>query len=331
MMPESQPVIERVREIAQELLAELRVVDEAQTSSSQTCDGLYAAVRDALDDSLSQLVRLNLWGPENQLPSSELWNAAGHFLERGWLQNRARTKPRGYAGDWEMIARIRDEMLCDDPLGRLFDMYFQDQAAPRAVRNRMQLMTQWIRESAREREGSFQVSLVGSALGVEIRDALHSMDIREREKVSAVLLDLDPAALEYAQSQLCELLPPEGLILASENLFRLPDRTQIANCLAGSNLLLCPGLFDYLDDKAAAKMLRAFWDQLAPGGRLAVFQFAPHNPTRGYMEWFGNWYLIYRDRQQLDALAAAAGIPADQIELGAEATGTDHFLIARRT
>ena len=330
-MPQSMPTIERVRQIAQELLALLRVIDEGLKSSPEMYDGSYSAIREALDDSLSQLARLNLWGTQNQLPSSELWNAAGHLLERGWLQNRARTKPRGYAGDWEMIARIRDETLCDDLLGRLFDRYFQDQAAPRAVRNRMQLMTEWTCESVRASEGSFQISFVGSALGVEILDALHSMDVRDRERVSAILLDLDPAALEYAQSQLRGLLPPERLILASENLFRLPDRLRTADRLADSNLLLCPGLFDYLDDEAAVKMLRAFWDRLAPGGRLVVFQFAPHNPTRGYMEWFGNWYLIYRDRKQLADLATAAGIPADQIELGAEATGSDLFLIAHRT
>ena len=324
-------MIERVRQIAQELLARLRGVDEKLRSSNQADESLYTTISDVFDNSLSQLARLNLWGTQNQLPSSELWNAAGHLLERGWLQNRARTKPRGYAGDWEMIGRIQDETLCDDPLGRLFDRYFQDQAAPRAVRNRMQLMTEWICDSVRECEGPFRVSFAGSALGVEIRDALHSMDVLDRERVSAILLDLDPAALDYAQSQLRWLLPPERLILASENLFRLPDRTRAANQLANSNLLLCPGLFDYLEDEAAVKMLRVFWERLAPDGRLAVFQFAPHNPTRGYMEWFGNWYLIYRNQRQLADLAAAAGIPDGQIELGAEATGTDLFLVARRT
>ena len=330
-MPESMPMIERVRQIAQELLARLRVVDDELKNSTHTGNGLYTAISGALDDSLSQLAGLNLWGTENQLPSSELWNTAGHLLERGWLQNRARTKPRGYAGDWEMIVRIRTGMLCRDSLGRLFDKYFQDQTAPRAVRNRMRLMTDWIRDGVQASEGPFKVSTVGSALGREIHDALLLLDRDDQKKVSAMLLDMDPGALHFARFHLDPWLPRERLVVASDNPFRLADRPRIAARLDGTHLLLCPGLFDYLDDEAAVRMLRAFWERLAPSGRIAVFQFAPHNPTRGYMEWFGNWYLIYRDRDQLADLAATAGIPESQIELGAEATGTDLFLIARRT
>jgi hypothetical protein len=260
------------------------------------------------------------------------------------MQNQARTKPRGYAGDYEMLSRMYEHRLCDDPLGKLFDRYFQEEAAPTAVRNRMAMMTEWIVELARSplgrhlatryasdsRSEESKVSIVGSAFGLEVRDALLELNEVERRRLSVTLLDLDWAAIEFAKQQHCGLIAPERLNAVSANLFRLPTRAPLAAHLNDTDLLLCPGIFDYLDDAAAAAMLRTFWEKLAPGGRMAVFQFAPHNPTRAYMEWLGNWYLIYRTREQLERLAIDAGWPPSQFELCSEPLGVDLLLVATR-
>ena len=118
----------------------------------------------------------------NRLPSSELWNVAGHLLARGWLLNQARSKPRGYAGDYEMLAAIYENRRCDDPFGRLLDRYFQEQAAPQAVRNRMRMMGEWIVEVVEQTTGvnRKRVAVVGSALGVEVRDALLTLPSADR-------------------------------------------------------------------------------------------------------------------------------------------------------
>ena len=125
-------IAERVRQVGLALKAELEPV-AAKVSADDSDERLYPQVAKTLDHCLADLAELNFWGVGNRVPSSELWNIAGPILERGWLQNRARTKPRGYAGDYEMLARIYEGTLCDDPLGRLFDRYFQEQAAPVAA------------------------------------------------------------------------------------------------------------------------------------------------------------------------------------------------------
>jgi SAM-dependent methyltransferase len=319
-----------VHQAAEELALRLRAV-ETELAGGMDDEGSYTRVKTALDDCVLRLDALGLHGPDNRLPSSELWNIAGDWLQRGWLQNQARTKPRGYAGDYEMLVRIYENRLCDDPLGRLFDRYFQEEAAPRAVRNRMAMMTEWISQAVATFDRPWKVSIVGSAFGFEVRDALRSVAAEAREHVRVALLDLDPIALDVARRALAPLLSADCLTTISGNLFRLADRRTLAEPLTQSDLLLCPGLFDYLDDDAAVAMLRTFWERLAPGGRLAVFQFAPHNPTRAYMEWLGNWYLIYRTRDQLERLAAAAGLPTSQVELGSEPLGVDLLLSATRS
>ena len=63
---------------------------------------------------------------------------------------------------------------------------------------------------------------------------------------------------------------------------------------------------------------------------MLVGNFAPHNPTRAYMEWIGNWYLIYRTDDELCDLAARAEIPIDQFLIQTERTGVDLFLVGEK-
>jgi extracellular factor (EF) 3-hydroxypalmitic acid methyl ester biosynthesis protein len=331
-----------VRQAARDLAERLERI-EAVLKQPHDPDAVYGLTASAIDACLETLKSTGLWGVENRLPSSELWNAVGETLCRGWLQNQARIKPRGYAGDYEMLSRIYENRWCDDPLGRLFDRYFQEQAAPQAVRNRMRMMEQWIVEGVRRQESGdrkqetsdkvrriVKVAIVGSAFGSEVREAVQMMTEDERQHLSVTLLDMDPAALEFAAQQLRPLLPGERRKIVPTNVFRLAERPRLAGPLSGTDLLLCPGLFDYLDDEQGAAMLRVFWQRITPGGRMEVFQFAPHNPTRAYMEWLGNWYLVYRDAEQLRNLALAAAIPPDATNISSEPLGVNLLLTAVR-
>src|SRR5262245_50407649 len=255
---------EPVRELAQQLQEKLQEVEREMGQVKQGQD-LFPRVAAAIDACLERLEELRLWGSENRLPSSELWNVAGHLLSRGWLLNQARTKPRGYAGDYEMLARIYENRLCDDPLGKLLDQYFQAQAAPQAVRNRMGLMMERIVEAAAVHVGPLRIAVVGSAFGLEIRDALMRLGQASRAAIRVTLLDLDPAAIDFAHAQLQPLLKPEQMEAISTNLFRLPDRTAADYPLGGSQWIFCPGMFDYLDDAAAIAMIQCLYGQLSPG------------------------------------------------------------------
>jgi hypothetical protein len=334
-MSEDSDLLNAVRPIARQLEADLSRL--APRAGHEREEELYRQVAAALDRCLGQLAVLKAWGPQNRLASSELWNRCESWLARGWLQNRARTKPRGYAGDYELLSRIYRGERCDDSLGRLFDHYFHEQAAPRAVRHRMTMMANWIAAAVRTAaadpeadQSPLRVAVVGSAFGLEARDALGQLTADERRRVHLTLLDLDPAALEFAAQQLQPLLAPRQLAAVSTNVFRLPGRSAVAAILRDCRLLLCPGLFDYLDDAAAREMLAALYAQLAPGGRLTVFQFAPHNPSRAYMEWLANWYLIYRDAAQFRQVVAQAGLSGQVAAAGAEPLGVDLFLTLER-
>lgn len=319
----------QVRTIALELISALHTA-ETRTAGWQDPEVAFTLVAGALDRCQQRLTSLGIEGEANRLPSGELWKVAGPILEIGWLQNHARTKPRGYAGDYEMLAKICDQWHSAHPLGRLFDRYFQSQAAPCAVRNRTQLMADLIAARCQAHSGPYRVVSVGSGSGEDVRRAAAQLSAADRERLHVTLFDIDPDALEFATERIAPLLPASHLIARRENLFRLPRHRQINAELAGtSHLVYCTGLFDYLNVEDGAALLRTMWNWLTPGGETLAFNFTLPNPTRTYMEWIGNWYLIYRTREELAELAAVAGIPSSVVSVDAEAAGVNLFMQAQ--
>ena len=319
----------RVGRAADTLVA---AIDEASQASGGWSDLplAYALIEAALGECLMRLSATRLWGRDNQLPSVDFWKIAGPVLRPGWLQTRAREKPLGYAGDYEMLARIIENRCCDGQPGAMFDQYFLSRSAPQAVHGRTQLVAASLVQHRLSRTPPYSVCSVGCGPGIDLQRGLARLPAEAVAQVQVRLVDLDDAGLAFARDRLTSILAPAALETYRENLFRLGRRPESAACIGQPDFLVCSGLFDYLEDDAAVELLRSFWQRLAPGGRLLVGNFVPYHPTRAYMEWIGNWYLHYRTSAALTVLGDAAGIPAACRQVGAERTGTDLFLQANK-
>jgi len=320
----SNEVVERARQIGRNLTEALTGAEGPRNWSDDAES--YERLETVLQNTLTQLSELDLWGEANRLPSSAFWDEAGTLLRDGDLLYHARSKPRGYAGDFEMLEKIGDRRLCDHPLGRLLDRFFQNQHAPQAVRNRTRMVSQRIVEGCRLRPGQpFHVVSIGSGPAIDLQWALQQLDDSERAQLHVTLVDLDPHALDHAQRKLRPLMVPENLELARQNLYRLWRFHSVPNSRSQADFVFCTGLFDYLDDKDAVRLLRTLADWVK-SGHLLVFNFSPENPTRAFMEWVGNWYLIYRREPDLRELATQAKLPPQRTHFGAEPLGANLFL-----
>lgn len=297
---------EHARLAGEKLLEDLRFAEVTTTgwSNHERADFEISRIMNAcLDD----LASTGCWGEANRVPSRALWKVAGETLAVGWLQNHARQKPRGYAGDFELLEKIVQRTLSTDPLGRAFDYYFQKQAAPEAVRSRTQLVATRIVDTLRaSTNDKIHICSVGSGSALDVELACREIAPDERVRLEVSLLDLDPEALALAERRLTPLLRDGQLHVHRENLFRLPRMKRAGSLLKQADFIACTGLFDYLTDSDAVAMLKCFWSHLAADGEMLVFNFAPSNPSRAYMEWIGNWYLTYRDEGQVSALVHEA-------------------------
>lgn len=327
MMIQLEPM---VKDAAAWLVEELKLAEQLSDGFRER-DMAIALVDRALSDCRNRLSTAEIWGPSNRGPSHWLWDIAGPWLKRGWLQTRAREKPRGYPGDYELLARMIENRLCEDPLGAALDHFFQNQGAPAAVRRRTQLVAS---EIARERilspDGPFVVTSVGCGPAFDVRRGLAMLPAKVRKGVEVRLIDLDPAALDYASLGLANVVEPDQIHILAENAIRRPPRPLFREFLQGSRIIICTGLCDYLSDEEMSRFLRLLWNALAPGGLLLVGNFAPNNPTRAYMEWVGNWYLSYRSEDDMQTVASAADIPSECSTIVSEPLGINLFLEARK-
>ncbi len=287
---------------AEELVTRFAAADRHWRQNGQA-DCLAKSIAKAIDDALARLRETNLWGPDNRMASNAFWQIAEPWLRYGDLQVRARTKPRGYAGDYELLCNICERTCCQHPIGNAMDQYFLNEAAPRAVRTRTRLVAdRLIERCGRSQSDPLRIVSVGSGPAIELQQTLERLSREDQQRVRITLLDLDQKALDHARNKLLPWVGLNALKTLRVNLSRLPGNARLAAEISPADYLFCPGFFDYLDD-AAGTMLAWFRRSLAPGGELTVFNFMPANASRAYMEWIGNWYLIYRDEAAMRSLA----------------------------
>lgn len=216
-------------------------------------------------------------------------------------------KPRGYPGDAVLLDLIygfgeRDALLSGVPeVGRLIYEYSSNRVAPNAVRWRCHHIAQRIDELS-QRRGPLRVLSIASGHARELR---HSLAAHEGGVSEFVALDADRQTLEVAsrESNGVPIITVEAnvkmLLCACQN-------------LGAFDLVYSLGLFDYLSEKTASRLLATIAKLLRRGGHAMVANFSPRLPDAGYMEAFMDWWLCYRSENDLQRLSREVGLPCFQ-------------------
>lgn len=210
--------------------------------------------------------------------------------------NRAALKPRGYAGDAELIDYAYDQ---NPPAGicqrarALFDYSTGFQAS----------------EGVRQRRNYAEVMLDEALAAGKRVCALASGHLREvdalgnRDLGLITAVDQDPLSLARVNEA------HGGRIkLVEANVMRFLR----ASAQSGErfDLIYTLGLTDYFDRRAMSLLHRLMHACLAPGGSLMVANFLPGHFAIGWMDAVMDWQLIYRDEDEMAEHAAEIGMRA---------------------
>ena len=98
---------------------------------------------------------------------------------------------------------------------------------------------------------------------------------------------------------------------------------------AGFDLIYCSGLYDYLTDRVCQALNNHLYSWLRPGGLLVIGNFGPDTPGQNLMEHLMDWFLIYRNQNEIAALAPEAAAKEDR-RVRAEDAGANLFLEVRK-
>lgn len=269
-------------------------------------------------------------------------------------------KPRGYAGDPEMLRIIyRNDFEGSDVFEKLIHRLATECDAAVAVRNRRL----FLKEQIQQAEGNILSLAAGPA--AEIFDTIELTKNGTRN--SFVALDHDIETLKEVREKDSKNQIEYGLINAfhlikGKKEFLVPRERYISNCdpskdSKGLGRLLIPlkykirklekenykliytaGLYDYIrtsqtHDKGTVALTKCLFDLLKPGGKLIIGNFSNNNPIgiRWVMEFICDWFLIHRTEEEI--LEFASGIKKEalgSIEVIKEEKGINSFLVIQK-
>lgn len=271
--------------------------------------------------------------------TSEEHERHGYYLRRqAWefilgseFLKRTNLKPRGYAGDAEMMVMTYENAWVGNYVfNKLMHKHPVETPAAQAVRNRRRLIAREL-HGLRERADAAGGPPL-RAMSIACGPAWELNDIFECEEdarsIHLTLLDQDPQALEMA------LQAARGVEATRDLKLKLTFlNDSVRTMLRGQNLperfghydfIYSMGLFDYLTRPVARALLERLYELLSPGGHLLIGNYHVDNPTRHYMAYWMDWVLYYRSEG--DFLELASRLPGARTSVTFDETRAQMFL-----
>lgn len=269
-------------------------------------------------------------------------NHGFYFRKQVWdfilcseIFTRTNRKPRGYAGDSEMLSMIYENGLRGkSTFCKLMHKHPVSAPAAQAVRNRRTLISDQLRAFGEEREWTpanpLRVMSVACGAAVELADVFrHEIDF---DRYAFTLFDQDVQALsesgrnaERVEEKFHRKMQLDFINASVRTMLHTP---QVSSAWGRYHFIYSMGLFDYLTPPVAKAVIEKLYDMLKPGGVLLIGNFHPSNPDRYYMEYWLDWVLYYRTEEEFLDLVSRLKVSEKSIQF--EDTGSQLFLKIRK-
>ncbi len=240
--------------------------------------------------------------------------------------DRFYAKPRGYAGDYLTIMQIYENKPCGvGRIGALLDECFLALPAAQAVRNRRQVVGNYISTAIKNNDAAVtEITSFACGPAEEVFDAFSIL--LDPTLLHANLIDIDFEALAYVENRRNKLKLNANIQLFRENLMILVDEPSRFD-IAPQDIVYSIGLIDYFSANFVVKLIDLAFDMLKPGGRLVLGNFHKSNPNKAMMDYLCEWRLIHRDEEDMHDLYLKSkfGKRADDIIF--EAEGINMFAV----
>ncbi len=243
-------------------------------------------------------------------------------LMPGAIWRRSYEKPLGYPGDYQIMNMVYDWQRVGTTLyEKLVHRIGLDVAE--CIATRMVLMRQEIAKSALEKtSGPVKITNLGCGSGREVIDYLK---LRELPRpVQFTLIDQDEGALETVYGS----THPEVIRLNKQATVRclhasfsqLLKTQELFASIGPQDFVYSVGLIDYLHARRAKAWITSLYKFIAPGGKLIISNMMKC-PTSNLwpMEFLTDWNIIYRDEQEMMALAK--DLPDAEVSTSLDPTG----------
>lgn len=239
------------------------------------------------------------------------------LIMRAPFIHRAFYKPLGYAGDYEMVnMMLRESREGPTTYTELINTLNLQMGPAVAHRNRVDILLDRLSQAAadaKQQNRPLHILNIGCGPAIEIQRFILAQPYAENCQFS--LLDFNKETLEYTKKKINECMNESGRHLKLEFILQsvhelLKQATKINQTSAQEkyDFVYCAGLFDYLSDRVCSRLIQLFFRWTNPQGLVLTTNVHSNNPAIHWMEHVLEWYLIYRDEQQMLNLAPQLGV-----------------------
>lgn len=229
----------------------------------------------------------------------------GSYYTQNPFIGRALRKPRGYAGDYEMMNQIyRDSFEGNSLFEMMMHRYGIHESSSMSVKFRKKYLCDKITEISKNKTG-FTVASIASGPAQEIIQFLDQVSPEESNRYSFVLVDQDIEALLNSKRNINERIIGRNLKCQAHflpiSVKDIIERTTEASMLTDLrfDLIYTAGLFDYLTQPVAQILTHQLSLMVKSHGYLIIGNFHPNNPTKTISELVADWRLIHRTREEM--------------------------------
>jgi SAM-dependent methyltransferase len=258
-----------------------------------------------------------------------------YLMQAPWM-HRARFKPFGYPGDYEVMRFVYERNFEGPTLfAKAIGYAFLQTKAALAVKYRKDLVKRQLRDVI-ELHGRSKKPLrfLSIAAGpaqelVELMAELPELHC----PLELVLFDQDKSALSYSFRRLKPAVQEKWgdqvrVLYLHESIKRLLRDANLFTSFGHFDAIYSAGLYDYLQPSTAVVLTRNLFARLVPGGTLCIGNMAPENPCRWFMESHLDWHLIHRTREEMMSIGNRAA-PGAAIQVLEEDAGVNPFIELR--
>lgn len=241
---------------------------------------------------------------------SEFRQRTDESFAKSYFMHRARTWPRGYPGDYQIIEQAYNNQTLSPGLGQLFDQYFLSTTLANGIRYRRTLMREILADEMRQRR-SARVLNIGCG---PCRELVELAPVIFETGATFTCIDFDSEALVYSANRMAACGLQSQVTFRQYNALRMVNAERNVREFGRFDIIYTIGLLDYLTDDVLERMVKSLHETLQPGGTfIAVFKDSDRYDTIDY-HWLVDWSgFRQRTRQESWRLIEAAGIPHDAV------------------
>lgn len=238
--------------------------------------------------------------------------------------HRSYTKPLGYAGDYQMVNQILgDPFEGETAYDQAVNCFLLQSAIAQGHRNRVAMLHALISEKAtRAHQQGKRLRVLSIGCGPAEETQRFLREHAHPEVADIELLDFSRETLDWTAARLESIMAQTGrranVTTIERSVYDLAKKTP-EHETAEYDLVICAGLFDYLTDRFARRVVNYCVAKTVVGGTTLVTNVA-EGTDNFFIETLLDWKLILRSPQEVTAL-----LPTDNPALKCEVVVDDTF------